>query len=197
VNDGRPSPPLEADEAPPGDGFAALFDRFWDSTVTGDATEQQVAFVERQLRLAAGARLLLAPSGCGRLAIALAARGYRVRGIDRSAAAVLRSRALALRAGVDAEFDASDGLALDPGRGFDGAVCLGHGLTAAVLAPELAASLKPGARALIEVDRNGGLADTAPRSFAAAGFTTVAMLSGSVDGQAVPLPPAMLLCERR
>ncbi len=149
TDDGPQEPPLgRADEA--GGGFSALFERFWDSTVADHVTDRQVVSIERHLCLLPGARIVVAPSGCGRLALALAARGYAVRGVDRCSDAIERSSALAVQARLGVEFRFCPDLTCGDAD-CDGAIAIGTGLMSGAVAARLAAALKPGARAIIEV----------------------------------------------
>ena len=139
-------------QVPGGDGelFSDLFDRFWDSTVTQDHTHRQVGVIERELRLAPGDSVLVLPAGAGRLAFALAARGYAVLGMDCSAGAVESCATLAARTGSTAEFRCA-GLD-DPGRyRAAAAVCIGWSRAPEQLTSWLAVALKGGGRALIDI----------------------------------------------
>jgi SAM-dependent methyltransferase len=82
--------------------------------------------VERTVRPAAGARVLDVGCGRGRHARILAARGYRVTGIDLSPRAVHTARRRAADEGVDdrARFEQGDMRRLDYDAAFDGAVNL-------------------------------------------------------------------------
>jgi SAM-dependent methyltransferase len=133
-----------------GEIFADLFDRFWDSTVSQDRTRQQVGIIERELRLAPGDPVLVLPAGAGRLAFALAAKGYAVVGMDGNPDAVESCARLAARTGSTAAFRCAD---------FDGpgqyraaaAVCIGWPGPPGQLTVWLAAALNAGGRALIDV----------------------------------------------
>lgn len=141
-----------ARQFPDGDGktFSDLFGRFWDSTVSPGETEHQVGVIERELRLAPGDRVLVLPAGAGRIALALAARGYAVLGIDRCPDAVERCGMLAVRIGSAAEFRCVD--FDDPGEYRVGAaVCLGWPDPPGQLATWLGAALMTNGRALIDI----------------------------------------------
>lgn len=180
----------------PGDGasFADLFNRFWDSLIDDGATACQVDGIERHLALRRGARVAVVPSGCGRLALELAARGHDVIGIDRSADAIERGRALAAQAGLGVTFRHCDTLSFDAADEFDGAVCLGHGLGLAVLAARLGTILKPGACALVDVDEGAGSAAVST-VLAPLGLEAIAHVAGLDDG--APHATGRLLVLRR
>jgi hypothetical protein len=194
----RPKAPFvtgDGDSAPtPGEGasFAGLFDRFWDSLIDDGATACQADRIEQHLALRPGARIVVAPSGCGRLALALAARGHDVVGIDRSSDAIERAQALAAQAGLDVTFIHCEALSLNAAGACDGAICLRHGLPLTLLAAHLAAVLKPGASALVDVDGGGGLSavSTVP---AVPGLEIMGHV-GSLDGVS---PGRLLLVRRR
>lgn len=145
-----------ARQAPELDGeiFAELFGRFWDGTVSPEQTRQQVGVIERELRLAAGDPVLVLPAGAGRLALALADRGYAVLGMDRSRDAVDCCALLAARAGSTAEFRCAD--LAEAGRyRVAAAVCLGWPGPPGPLTTWLAEALTTGARALIDIGGAG------------------------------------------
>lgn len=134
--------------------FSDLFSRFWDCTVSHDQTHHQVGVIERELRLAPGDPVLVLPAGAGRLALALASRGYAVLGMDSSRDAVESCTLLAARAGSTAAFRCTD--LDDPGRyRVAAAVCLGWPGAHEQLVTWLAAALGAGGRALIDMDAAG------------------------------------------
>jgi SAM-dependent methyltransferase len=106
--------------------FSPLALEFWRAVVPPEATEAEVAFVERALGLERPGRLLDLPCGQGRHALALAARGHRVTGIDLAPSAVASAAAEAGRLGLPAEFRVGDMRHPPGGAGFDGACCLGN-----------------------------------------------------------------------
>lgn len=180
----------------PGEGasFAGLFDRFWDSLIDDGATAREVDRIEQQLALFPGARIAVAPSGSARLALALAARGYDVIGIDRSPDAIERSRALASCAGLDVSFSHCDALSLEAAGARDAVLCFGHGLAPALLAVRLAAALKTGGCALVDVDDEAALS-AGPARLAAPGLEIVGRVAGLGDGG--PHAPGRQLLLRR
>lgn len=77
--------------------------------------------IERVAALPEGARVLDVPCGIGRLAVALAARGHTVVGVDRTESLLVDARAQAAANGVT--WRCADMRDLPPTRDFDAAVC--------------------------------------------------------------------------
>jgi SAM-dependent methyltransferase len=126
----------------------------WLQAVSSDQTEQEAARLATLLALAPGAEVLDVPCGGGRIALSLAARGYRATGVDWSHEFLDHAR----------EADGARRVAWErrdmrdlpwPGR-FDGAVCVGNSfgyLDDAGNARFLRAvrdALKPGARFVLD-----------------------------------------------
>jgi SAM-dependent methyltransferase len=140
------------DPRPP--GFAPLFERFWDSIVPAHETEAETRFLEQALNLSAPSRILVLPSGGARLALALAARGHAVRGVDSCPDAVGRAQSLAAQAAAAASFTHCPQLSVPDDLPHDAAICLRHGLPAPLvrsLLVRMGAVLAPGGRAVFEL----------------------------------------------
>ncbi len=100
----------------------------YDDEVFTRATDDEVGELRALLELRAGQRLLDVGCGTGRHAVALAAGGVAVTGVDLSPAMLDRARERAEEAGVEVEFIEADARALPPGLGpFDAAICLCEG----------------------------------------------------------------------
>jgi SAM-dependent methyltransferase len=116
-------------------------------------TEQEVSFLVEALRIGPGTRLLDVGCGPGRHALALAARGADVVGVDRSHTFIELARKAAEDASLPATFLEQDVRDLDVGSEFDVVLCLcqgGFGLVGGRDEPavfsRMAAALAPGGR---------------------------------------------------
>lgn len=91
-------------------------------------TAQEVDFLERQLELRAGDRIIDLGCGAGRHSIEFAKRGYRVVGVDISAFMLEEARKRACQAGVEPRFIRLDlvdlGSRFAEGNSFEAAICL-------------------------------------------------------------------------
>lgn len=94
--------------------------KFW-RAASEPWADADAAAIHRLLDLPAGARVLDAPCGAGRIAVRLAERGLAVTGIDLSAEEIEEARAR----GSAARFEVGDLRAL-PEEGFDAVVCWGN-----------------------------------------------------------------------
>jgi SAM-dependent methyltransferase len=105
------------------DGFASQYE--------GEAftrnTVDEVAFLVDLLDLPSGARILDVGCGTGRHSVALAARGYRMTGLDISAGMLAEARAAAEAAGVELELVQADATDFSLPRAFEAAICLCEG----------------------------------------------------------------------
>jgi len=110
------------------DFFTGLAVEFWRAAVPAEATEREVEFLWRRLRLSPRSRVLDVPCGAGRLAIPLARRGARVTGVDVSAEFLDAAREEAARANADADWIHADMRDLPRGESnrFDAAFCFGN-----------------------------------------------------------------------
>jgi SAM-dependent methyltransferase len=131
-----------------------------------DAAEH--ALVERFLP--AGSSVLDLGCGNGRVALALAARGYRVEGLDLSPAMIDEARAAATALGVDVRFRIGDAVALPHGEDeLDAAVFACDGIDDLTRAGkqacllDLARVLRPGGVALISLSTPFALNRMLPR----------------------------------
>ncbi len=141
--------------------FTELPNEFWRRAVPAGTTAAEIDFVERRLGLAPGARVLDVPCGSGRHALALAARGHRVTGVDLSTEAIAHARRAAADAGLPVTFVEADMRDVPRGAEFDGAfdaaVCLGNSFgyldlpgTRAFVAA-LAAAVRPGGGLVVDL----------------------------------------------
>jgi SAM-dependent methyltransferase len=142
--------------------FTGTFVDLWLQAVPETQTRLEVDFLEKALRLSPGAHVLDVPCGGGRHSLELAARGYRMTGVDLSTdfLAVARSRAAERQLSITWDQRPMQEL---PWQGeFDGAYCLGNSLGGldddgtATFFRAVARALKPGARFAVD---NGTIAE--------------------------------------
>ena len=132
--------------------FSGVALEFWRRCVTPELTCAEVEFLESALAMPKGGRVLDIPCGNGRHAGELAARGYRVTGVDLAAEFVEEARARC----PEAKFVEGDMHAIRYEDEFDGAFCFGNSFGYAGYEEScefLAAvgrALKPGARFAID-----------------------------------------------
>jgi len=106
--------------------FGGVFDEdylyFYDGILTPERTALDVERIVELLGLTAGAEILDCPCGHGRIANALAERGYRVAGLDASELFLDRARDDASSRGVQVEYVMGDMRQLPWSARFDGLV---------------------------------------------------------------------------
>jgi SAM-dependent methyltransferase len=142
--------------------FTGTFVEMWLRATTDEQTRAEADFLEKALRLPAGARVLDVPCGGGRHSLELASRGYQMTGVDISAEFLAVARSRAAERQLSIAWEKRPMLDL-PWRGeFDGAYCVGNSLggldddeTAAFFGA-VARALKPGARFVVD---NGTIAE--------------------------------------
>ncbi len=137
--------------------FTELPNEFWRRVVPPATTAAEIDFVARHLGPAPGARVLDVPCGSGRHSLALAARGYRVTGVDLSSEAIAHARRAAADAGLAVTFVEADMRDVPRDAVFDAAVCLGNSFgyldlpaTRAFVAA-LAAAVRPGGGLVVDL----------------------------------------------
>src|SRR5574340_332418 len=106
--------------------FQGVALEFWNQVTTPEQTRAEADFLERKLGPGPGARILDVPCGSGRHAVELAARGYRVCGIDIAPENIADARRRAGARGVSAAFERGDMRRLPRPGEFDGAYCFGN-----------------------------------------------------------------------
>jgi SAM-dependent methyltransferase len=137
------------------DFFTELPNEFWRQAVPPQATAAEVDFIEERLGLAPGSRVVDVPCGSGRHALALAARGHTVTGLDISTEAIDHARRAAAATGLEVTFHRAD-MRDVPAAGFDAAVCMGNSFGYLDLAgtrdfvAALAAAVRPGGGLVID-----------------------------------------------
>ena len=103
------------------EGLAA---QFW-REASEPWADDDAAAIAALLDLPAGARVLDAPCGAGRIAVRLAERGLEVTGIDISAPEIAEARRVAAERGVDVRYEVAD-VREAPARQYDALVCWGN-----------------------------------------------------------------------
>lgn len=132
--------------------FQGIVIEMWRKAVPPEQTRLEADFLERSLKLEPGARVLDVACGMGRHSLALAARGYRMTGVDLSPQMIAECRAAAAKTGAVLEWLSADMRELAWAAEFDAAFCFGNSFaymdpagTRAFLRA-VARALKPGAR---------------------------------------------------
>ncbi len=135
--------------------FDSLVNDFWDAAMPPEATAAEVVYLRRALAVEEGSTALDVPCGRGRHALAPAAQGIRVTGVDISGDAVDVLRRRARASGVEVDARVGDMRDLDVGR-FDAAYSFGNSLgyfdpsgTGRFLAG-VARALRPGGRVVLD-----------------------------------------------
>jgi SAM-dependent methyltransferase len=135
--------------------FHGLALEFWRSAVTPQETERDVNFVETELSVPKGSRILDIPCGNGRHLVEFAKRGYSVTGVDLSDEFIAEARRTANTKGISVHCIRMDMRAIHFEETFDGAFCLGNSFgymereANAMFLKEVSRCLKPGARFII------------------------------------------------
>jgi 2-polyprenyl-3-methyl-5-hydroxy-6-metoxy-1,4-benzoquinol methylase len=151
--------------------------KLWLDAIPSAQTEREAESLIEALNLPAGASLLDVPCGGGRLALALARRGYHVTGVDWSSEFLVHARTA--DAGNAVTWERRDMRDLAGVGHFDGAFCVGNSFgymddegNAAFLRA-IAATLKPGGRFVLETPMTieGLLPHLQPRPWWKAGDT--------------------------
>lgn len=125
----------------------------WRYVTTPEMTRSEADFLERELAIKPGARLLDVPCGNGRHAIELAGRGYDLTGLDQSEEFVEEARSVSPHA---IRWVLDDMRLLPWVAEFDGAYCFGNSFCylrweeANRFLKAVARSLKPGARFIVD-----------------------------------------------
>jgi SAM-dependent methyltransferase len=136
--------------------FSGLFVECWRDVMPEAVTEQEADFLQQQLKLAPGARVLDVPCGTGRHSCALAARGCQVTGVDLSSTFLGEARALAAKKGVSVTWEHRDMSDLPWNQAFDAAFAMGNSLGYAEddhdarFLRAVARALKPGGRFVVD-----------------------------------------------
>jgi SAM-dependent methyltransferase len=121
---------MSDDDLPAADWYRGFFtelpNEFWRRAAPPESAYADIDFVEARLGLTAAATVLDVPCGSGRHALALAARGHAVTGVDVSQEAIDHARAGADAAGLDIRLICDEMRTIPRDGTFDAAICLGN-----------------------------------------------------------------------
>ncbi len=128
----------------------------WRAAVPEEATRAQAEFLIETLELPVGAQVLDVPCGNGRLALALAAHGYTMTGLDIAEEFIDEARSTAGSRALDIRWICGDMRRLPEATAFDGAFCWGNSFGYlddagnAEFLDAIGRGLEPGARFVID-----------------------------------------------
>ncbi|MGM0420488.1 MAG: class I SAM-dependent methyltransferase [Bacillota bacterium] len=91
------------------------------------ATIEEVDFIEEELKLEPGAKILDVGCGTGRHSLELSRRGYQVTGLDLSEEMLAEGREIANEEGLEVEFIQANAVDFHLETKYDGAICLCEG----------------------------------------------------------------------
>ncbi len=129
---------------------------FWRAAISDEQTRVEADFIEKHLQLPKKAKVLDVPCGNGRLAIALAQRGFQPTGVDIATEFIAEGKVNAIQVGVQVDFQERDMRNLPWAGEFDGAFCFGNSFgyiddeADADFLRAVSRSLKSGARFVID-----------------------------------------------
>jgi len=136
--------------------FTELPNEFWRRAAPPESATAEIDFVEHQLGLAPGSRIVDVPCGSGRHSLAMAARGHVVTGIDISGEAIAHARRAASEAGLAIDFRVADMRDIPRNNSFDAVICMGNSFGYLEIAgvreflSGVAAALAPGGGVVID-----------------------------------------------
>ncbi|HEV2884738.1 MAG TPA: class I SAM-dependent methyltransferase [Pyrinomonadaceae bacterium] len=129
---------------------------FWRAAISDEQTTAEAAFIEKQLQLSPGAKVLDVPCGNGRLALTLAARGFQLTGVDLAKEFIEEAKAKSAERDLNIDWYQRDMRDLNWKEEFDGAFCFGNSFgymddaANAEFLKALALSIKPAARFVLD-----------------------------------------------
>ena len=132
--------------------FTGLAVELWRLALPPEVTNREADFLVEQLELRPGSHVLDVPCGHGRLTLELAARGFRMTGVDLSEDALAFARADAAERGPEVDWQRRDMRDLPWPESFDAAFCVGNSFgyledgQNEVFLAAVERTLKPGAR---------------------------------------------------
>jgi SAM-dependent methyltransferase len=130
---------------------------FWRAAVSDEQTRAEADFIQKQLQLSPGARVLDVPCGNGRLSIELARRGFRLTGVDIAREFIDEAKVKSSADGVPIDLREGDMRDLPWSGEFDGAFCCGNSFGFlddqgnADFLKAVSNALRPGAKFIIDM----------------------------------------------
>ena len=106
--------------------FYGLALEFWRNAVSAEQTTADADFIESELRLPPGSRVLDIPCGNGRHSIELAKRGYVMTGLDLCEELLNEARNAPARSGIQPDFILGDMSGFALACQVEGAFCFGN-----------------------------------------------------------------------
>ncbi len=138
------------------DFFSGITVDLWLAVVSAEQSRAEADFIEKALQVPAGAKLLDAPCGGGRLALELASRGYQLTGVDIAPDFLREARSQAAERQLRIAWEQRDMRDLPWPATFDGAFCFGNSFGYfeddgnESFLKAVACALKPGARFVLD-----------------------------------------------
>lgn len=129
---------------------------FWRAAISDEQTRAEADFINNQLQLPLGAKVLDVPCGNGRLAIELGAFGFELTGVDIATEFLDEAKQKSAARGVNIDWRNSEMRALPSTGEFDGAFCFGNSFGYlddegnAEFLNAVSRALRPGARFIID-----------------------------------------------
>jgi SAM-dependent methyltransferase len=99
---------------------------FWRAAISDEQTRAEADFINNQMQLPVGAKLLDVPCGNGRLSIELGAFGFELTGVDIATEFIDEAKRNSRARGVKIDWRNSEMRALPWSNEFDGAFCFGN-----------------------------------------------------------------------
>jgi SAM-dependent methyltransferase len=129
---------------------------FWRAAISDEQTRAEADFINNQLQLPVGAKLLDVPCGNGRLSIELAAFGFELTGVDISVEFIEEAKRKSQARGVNVDWQNIEMRALPWTSNFEGGFCFGNSFgyleddENAAFLKVVSRTLKPGARFILD-----------------------------------------------
>ena len=129
---------------------------FWRAAISDEQTRAEADFINNQLQLPVGAKVLDVPCGNGRLSIELAAFGSELTGVDIAEEFIEEAKRNSRERGLNIDWRKGDMRDLPWSNEFDGAFCFGNSFgyldddQNADFLEAVSRTLKPGARFIID-----------------------------------------------